>query len=87
MNNLQYLFDHDRQFQDAVVKGCLECASTPCFENDFEAYDYLMDEHEPVTEAEELTEIVDMLADTVELLDGLAEQCHARLREIGEDAA
>ena len=87
MNNLQHLFDKDGQFQDMVVDACIRCAATPCFENDFEAFDYLMDEHEPVTEAEELTEIVDMLADMTELLDGLAELCHARLREIGEEAA
>lgn len=86
MNNLQHLFDNDGQFQDAAVAACLECASTPCFESEFEAFDYLMDEHEPATDAEELREVCDLLADVTEFLDGLAEQCSARLREMGVEA-
>ena len=76
MNNLQHLFDHDGQFQDMVVNACMTCAATPCFENDFEAYDYLMDEHEPASDAEELAEIHDMLDEMIEFLEGMRELVH-----------
>lgn len=76
MNNLQHLFDHDGQFQDMVVSACLACASTPCFENDFEAFDYLLDEHEPETDAEEYAELYDTLEEVVEFLEGLRESVH-----------